>query len=207
MDTKRRSISQWHRRACLVTVIVLAFLLLAWPAFSPVMAGPTQEKGQDEAKEKKDKPQKYTNQDLKGGSRPSSGGDEAQAETADGADPGGDESAELPAVDEDSWDSVGVATDSQGRGEEYWRQAMSDARGAVTAAKAEKNRLQSEMNLRRGEFTAIDDPAYRAVVDTRIQELFGLLEEADQAVSAAEQALSDLKEDARRSGALPGWLR
>ena len=68
-------------------------------------------------------------------------------------------------------------------------------------------RLQSEMNKCRVDFTAIDDPAARALVHERIEELFGELADADQAVADAEQALRDLEEEARRSGALPGWLR
>jgi hypothetical protein len=208
MNRKKSTfLSRRQRRDRLTApVIVLAIVLLAGPLLTPVLAGPTQEKGQEEPKEKKEKPKVFTNKDLKKGSSPSSGGDEAPAETADGAGPG-DESAETPADQEDPWATVGVATDSQGRGEEYWRQAMSDARGAVAAAKAERDRLQSEMNRSRVDFTAIDDPAARALVDARIQELFGLLEEADQTVADAEQALRDLEEDARRSGALPGWLR
>lgn len=192
------------RVGLLAAVIVLAFLVFAGASLSRVVAGPAQETGQEEPKEKEDQPKKFTNKDLRRGSSPSSSGSETQA--AEGAEPG-DEAGEASEDQADPWDSVGVATDEQGRGEDYWRQAMSDARAAVTAAKAEHERLQSEMNLKRSEFTAIDDPAARALVDDRIQELYGLLDQSKAAVADAEQALSDLQEDARRSGALPGWLR
>lgn len=204
-----------RRRICLLaTVFVLASLLLAGPALSLVMAGPTQEKGQEEPKEEKEKPKKFTNSDLKrSSSSSSSSGEEATAgedgvpsEAADGPDAEG-EAADAADGEADPWDSVGVATDSEGRGEAYWRQAMSDARGAVAAAKAKRDQLQSEMNRSRVDFTAIDDPAARAVVDTRLQELYGELAEAELAITDAEQALSDLEDDARRTGALPGWLR
>ena len=199
------------RVGLLAAVIVLALLVFAGASLARVVAGPAQETGQEEPKEKEDQPKKFTNKDLRRGSSPSNRGSETQAagedgQAADGAEPG-DEAGEAPEDQQDPWDSVGVATDDQGRGESYWRQAMSDARGAVTAAKAEQDRLQSEMNLKRSEFTAIDDPAARALVDDRIQELFDLLDQSKAAVADAEQALSDLQEDARRSGALPGWLR
>jgi hypothetical protein len=199
------------RVGLLAAVIVLAFLFFAGTALTRVMAGPAQEKGQEEPKEKKDQQKKFTNKDLKRGSGPSTSGGEAPAageggESTAGTDQG-DETGEAPQDPPDPWDSVGVATDDQGRGETYWRQAMSDAKGAVTAAKAEKDRLQSEMNKCQVDFTAIDDPAVHALVADRIDELFELLAEADTKVADAEQALSDLEEDARRSGALPGWLR
>jgi len=186
----------------LATVAGLVFLLVFGTAVS---AGPAQEKGQ-EAGEKKETEKKYTNDDLKKWPSSSSSGSEGRPAVPEGED-AGDVEVEPGQPEADPWDSVGVATDSEGRGEAYWRQAMTEARAAVANAKKEHDRLQGDMNRNQVDFTAIDDPAARALVHTRIEELFTELSLAEQTLENAEAALRDLEEDARKSGALPGWLR
>lgn len=215
MNRTGHGIASGRQGAWLIALIIgCAALLVIGPSVSLVKAGPTQEKGQDQTGEEKEKPKKYTNKDLRktsgssgsGGEAEPAGEDGSQLNPADGPAPG-DAGAEAADDEADPWDSVGVASDSEGRGEAYWRQEMTTARAAVAAAKQQHESLQSEMNRNRVDFTAIDDPAARALVNERIEELHGLLGEADQAIRDAEQALRDLEEDARRSGALPGWLR
>jgi hypothetical protein len=195
---------------------VLVVGLLAIGLAGSALAGPAQEKSQEEEKAKeKAKTKKYTNEDLKKRPGSSGGGDDTAAVGEAGGEEGVpqefEETGELEnaAAEQqaDPWDSVGVATDSQGRGEEYWREAMTKARAAVANARKEHDRLQGEMNRNRVDFTAIDDPAARALVHERIEELFSELSLAEQALADAEQSLRDLEEDARRSGVLPGWLR
>jgi hypothetical protein len=214
MDSSRHGISCGRRGAWFATLIIGFALLLAIGPTLTAMAGPAQEKEQEEDKEKKDKPKVFTNKDLRPSSGSSGSGETAApaGDTGSPQGPGdeqqpGEQDAETANIQTDPWDSVGVAVDSSGRGEAYWRQAMTEARAVVTAARREHEQLQSEMNRNRVDFTAIDDPAARALVQDRIQELDGLLSDAAQAVTDAEQALSDLEEDARQSGALPGWLR
>lgn len=210
MNSDRDGISHAQRWMCLTAVVVgMALLLVFGPAMT-AMAGPAQEKGQEETGEEKDKPKKYTNDDLKAAPRSSDSGREAVESGEGGVPPdvdGGEDQGDPAAEAADPWDSVGVATDSQGRGEAYWRQAMTEARAAVDNARKNRDMLQSELNRYRVDFTAIDDPAARALVHQRLEELHTQLAEAEQALDDAEQALRDLQEDARRSGALPGWLR
>lgn len=198
-----RTSSSSHRWQWVMPALVVGFaiLLVTGPALT-VTAGPTQEKGQEEPKENKDKPKKFTNDDLK--KVPSSSDSRVPAVADDGedGDPAGEDAEAV-----DPWASVGVATDSGGRGEAYWRQAMTEAKAAVDSARKNHDLLQGEMDRNKVDFTAIDDPAARALVHERIEELFTQLAEAKQALTDAEQALRDLQEDARRSGALPGWLR
>jgi len=203
MNSNRDGIYRGQRWVCLTAVMISIAVLLVFAPAMTAMAGPAQEKGQEEPEKKKEQSKKYTNDDLK--TAPSSpGSDEAGLPPdADEGEDSGDPAAEAA----DPWDSVGVATDSQGRGEAYWRQAMTDARAAVGSARKNRDLLQSEMNRSRVDFTAIDDPAARALVHERLEALHPELAEAEQALTDAEQALRDLQEDARRSGALPGWLR
>jgi len=204
---KRTMTRIFHRRTWMSAAAVVFALLLVCSSTLPVLAGPTQEKGEEEKKEEKSEPKKYTNSDLKGFPSSSGSGGEAPAEAGDVPEGADGETTASEGEAADPWSTVGVATDSQGRGEEYWRKAMSDARAELTRAKRKHDSLQSEMNKCRVDFTAIDDPAARALVQDRIEELYGELDMAAEAVAAAEQALADLEEEARRSGALPGWLR
>lgn len=197
----------FHRRTLMSAAAVVFALLLAFTVILPALAGPAQEKGEEEKKEEKSESKTYTNSDLKGYPGGSGSGGEAPAEPGDAAEGAEGETAAPEGEAADPWSTVGVATDSQGRGEEYWRKAMTDARAEVTRAKRQHDSLQSEMNKCQVDFTAIDDPAARALVHERIEELHGELDVAAEAVAAAEQALADLQEEARRSGALPGWLR
>jgi len=199
------------RRLLYTGLMALALLLLFGQPGTMSLAQETGEKAEEE-----EAPKKFTNDDLKRWKRtapaerePAGGNDQTVDDPGQG-DPGaeGAESeAEVAVETVDAWDSVGVVTDSQGRGEDWWRKTMSEARAAVTGAQRQRDALQSEMNRRQADFSAMDDPAARDLVNERIQELFTLLDEADQAIADAEQALSDLEDDARRSGALPGWLR
>jgi len=203
MNSNRDGFSHGQHWVCLTAVLmVITVLLVLGPAMT-AMAGPAQEKGQEEPEKKKEQPKKYTNDDLKTApSSPGSGDDSIPPDADEGEDP-----ADPDAEAANPWDDVGVATDGQGRGEAHWRQAMTDARAAVEGARSNRDLLQSEMNRNRVDFTAIDDPAARALVHERLEALHTELAEAEQALTDAEQALRDLKEDARRSGALPGWLR
>ncbi len=188
----------------LATVAGLVFLLVFGTAVS---AGPAQEKEQ-EAGEKKETQKKYTNDDLKKWPSSSSSGSEGRPAVPEGEDAdAGNVEADPGQPEADPWDSVGVAIDSEGRGEAYWRQTMTEARAALANAKKEHDRLQGEMDRNQVDFTAIDDPAARALVHTRIEELFTELSLAEQTLENAEAALRDLEEEARKSGALPGWLR
>ena len=194
-------------RLVLAGLLVLAFLVCGGTA---VLAQETPEKAEEEQEE----PKKFTNKDLKRWkSAPREGPKPAEGEVAEVDDPGqGDPMAEGEELDPetvtiDPWDTVGVATDSEGRGEAWWRETMADARAALAGAKSARDALQSEMNRRQADFSAMDDPAARGLVNQRIQELFTLLDEANQVIAEAEQAIVDLEREARRTGALPGWLR
>lgn len=203
MNSNRDGNSHGQRWVCLTALMIAIAVLLVFGPAMTAMAGPAQEKGQEEPEKKKEQPKKYTNDDLKTApSSPGSGDDSIPPDAGEGEDP-----ADPDTDAADPWDSVGMATDSQGRGEDYWRQAMTQARAAVDSARKNRDQLQGEMNRNRVDFTAIDDPAARALVHGRLEELHTELAEAEQALADAEQAFRDLQEDARRSGALPGWLR
>ena len=95
-----------------------------------------------------------------------------------------------------------------GRTKEDWQKLMAGARAAVTSAEESIAALQSKEARLAGDFYAWDDPAYRdGVIKPAWDQARADLEAAKQSLISAKQRLADLEEEARKSGALPGWLR
>jgi len=99
------------------------------------------------------------------------------------------------------------AVDLQGRPESFWRQTLGDAREKVTA-------LENEANVLVLRFTDLQNRFYREDNGFRQQqiqqEMQKTLYEQDlnrQELAKARQQLQDLETEARKSGALPGWLK
>lgn len=89
------------------------------------------------------------------------------------------------------------------RSEATWRSRAQSARARIEAAKARRRELDG-LNLSVGEYYV---DAYGNTVIRDLDHLQRLVREADEEVAAAEAALADLLEEARRAGVPPGWLR
>jgi cell division protein FtsB len=57
------------------------------------------------------------------------------------------------------------------------------------------------------DFTARDDPAQRAAIEQDRQAALAELEETDAEADELARAIADLRDEARRAGVPPGWLR
>jgi hypothetical protein len=90
-----------------------------------------------------------------------------------------------------------------GRGESYWRERVRAAEARLAEAQAIYDQLAS-MSLVPGE--VYQDSKGKNVI-TSIQQLQEMTAQAKAERDAAKKELDDVHEDARRSGALPGWLR
>lgn len=114
------------------------------------------------------------------------------------------------------------------QGESYWRRRMASGRAAVEAAEARVGDLESQAaalgslqaSLPRGRdpipvkdlktLLEMRDNAKKAVVssgDDRFARIQQDLDRARVSLARARRSLDDLAEEARRAGALPGWLR
>lgn len=99
-------------------------------------------------------------------------------------------------------------TDLQGHDESYWRERaraaqdrVEKARGALVSTEAEEHRLEND-------FYAWDDGQYRdRVIKPEWDKAKQALVDAKAELIAADAALESLSDDARKAGALPGWLR
>jgi hypothetical protein len=106
--------------------------------------------------------------------------------------------AEKPDLDE--------PVDFQGRPESYWRQTMAEARQRVQDLENEKNVLILKQNRLENEFHGEDNGFRRETIQREIQKTFYEQDLNKENLEKAKAALEDLEKEARKSGALPGWI-
>lgn len=93
-----------------------------------------------------------------------------------------------------------------GRPESYWRKAMSDARQRIKDLENERNVLALKQNRLQNEFYREDDGFQREKIQREMQKTFYEQDLNKENLKEAGDALDDLKKEARKSGALPGWI-
>jgi hypothetical protein len=111
-----------------------------------------------------------------------------------------DRDAELPATHIQA--ETEVTASSEGK-EEYWRGRAAQAKNRLAVAQQRYDSLQRQIHFGQPE-------RYNQNGQRVIYSIYQMKEKADAAeaeLHAAEQSLEDLYTDARRAGALPGWLR
>jgi DNA repair exonuclease SbcCD ATPase subunit len=93
--------------------------------------------------------------------------------------------------------------------EPYWRGRAASARAAITSAEARIKDLEQRLSALRNDLspTGVQDPNRLQTQQAEMQKVTEELTAAQRELDRARQALSDLEEEARREGALPGWLR
>jgi archaellum component FlaC len=79
----------------------------------------------------------------------------------------------------------------------------------VTEADAKVKDLEARVAAIRNDMNPVNtqDPNRLQSRDRELHEAIDALDAARLSADAARKALSDLEEEARRAGALPGWLR
>jgi hypothetical protein len=96
--------------------------------------------------------------------------------------------------------------DFQGRPESYWRTTMAEARRRVTDLENEKNVLVLKLNDLQTQFYREDDGFKREGIQREIQKTFYEQDQNKENLEKAKNSLQDLENEARKSGALPGWI-
>ena len=177
---------------------LIAVLLIAAPA--PAQP-PLAEVARQEAARRasiSEKSRFYTNDDLAGGSRLTTGAVRRPAPEA--ASPGSDDPAD--AAGGGTEDAPGAARD-----EAYWRERITTARDARRRAELLAAALQNRVDGLLAEFTARDDPAQRARLERDRTAALSELEATRTEIDRLTGEIAAIREEARRAGALPGWLR
>lgn len=104
--------------------------------------------------------------------------------------------------------SIPELRDLKGRSEAEWRRMAKMARGRVPAAEAKVASLETESKKLENDFYAWSDGNYRdRVIRPAWDQSREELGKARKDLDAARAQITDLEEEARKSGAPPGWLR
>jgi hypothetical protein len=96
--------------------------------------------------------------------------------------------------------------DYQGRPESFWRKTMAEARQKVKDLEDESKVLTLKMAALQTKFYNIDDGFARETVQRDIQKTTYEQDMNKANLEKAQNELQDLEKEARKSGALPGWL-
>lgn len=96
--------------------------------------------------------------------------------------------------------------DFQGRPESYWRKTMTDARQKVKDLENEANVIMLKLNQLQMDFYREDDGFKREGIQREIQKAIYEQDLNKENLAKAKDALQDLEKEARKSGALPGWV-
>ena len=142
-------------------------------------------------------PRVYTDADLVYSGRLTMRVDDRERDA--GAEPGA--TATEPANPTASPEAAGTGD------EERWRNRMTEARQALEQAERRAAGLQTRVNRLWADFTARDDPAQRAAIERDRVAALDELEETEAEADDLARAITDLRDEARRAGVPPGWLR
>lgn len=104
--------------------------------------------------------------------------------------------------------TLGEYKDSKERTKEDWQKMINEAKQSVNKWEMKIRELQSQLNKLTNDFYAWDDVAYReGVIKPNMDKTAKELENAKVELEKAKGKILELEEEARKSGALPGWLR
>jgi hypothetical protein len=129
----------------------------------------------------------------------------AQERPPASAEPGNDDRAG-PSGSE--WDNANPdePTDFMGRPESFWRETMAAARQKVKDLTNEANVIVLKIADLQNRFYAMDDGFNRETLGRDIQKTFYEQDLNKENLEKAKSELQDLEKEARKSGALPGWI-
>jgi hypothetical protein len=204
----------------LTTLLAVLALFLAAPAVSRAQSLGDVAKKEQEKQEKKKKKEKekekeksgkppapvktYTDEDLKKARESESGAVTVLPENGN-LEAGSASSGDDEAVSGEEGRPAG----GRKRTETYWRERATRARSAVEEADAKVKDLEGRIAALRNDMNPVNtqDPNRLQSRDRELQQAIDALDGARLSADAARKALADLEEEARRAGALPGWLR
>ena len=96
-------------------------------------------------------------------------------------------------------------TDLYGKPESYWRGTMSDARSRLKQLEDEMKELTSQRNALQLRHDSTNG-AWRASIKDEIDRTRQAQEQNKKDMEEARSKLQSLRDEARSSGALPGWI-
>ena len=185
--------------------LAAAFFLLAGAAFSQSLAD-LAKKEQERREQIKKNSKVITNDDTqkyKAGAVTTGSAPPAAASQKPGTDK---PSAEAGVSPKDAKPEPDEPVDFQGRPESYWRQTMSDARKLVKDLENGTNVLILRLNDLQNQFYRESDGFKQQEIQKQIQKTLYEQDLNKDQLAKAKAQLQELEKEARKSGALPGWL-
>ena len=91
--------------------------------------------------------------------------------------------------------------------EKWWRTRITTAREAVDHDQMAIDATQSQINGLTAEFINRDDPAQKSKIELQRGRALVELDRLKKQLEDDKKAVTDILEEARRSGVPPGWLR
>jgi len=165
---------------------------------SPLMQAAKKERERREKLKASEKqPKSFTNQDIedfKAKNKDADKSGEVEGEDATGED--------TSATTEETTTSTPGAQDEQ-----KWRDKSHDANERVKDAEDKIQKLQTDVNaLTQAFYAESDGVAQRGQIEDQRNTRLNELEAAKKELENAKQAQEDLQDEARKEGALPGWI-
>lgn len=200
-----------------ITSAVLALLLAAPVLGSAQSLGEVAKREQEkqEKKKKKDKEKGgkaagevkvYTEEDLKKARESTAGNLTILPDTGAASAPASSSSEEAAALARETMRGGDGALPADESG---WRARAADRRNAVRVAESRVQTLEAQVAGLRNDMTITNtqDPNRLQTQGRDLAEAQANLESAKRELDAARQALAGLEDEARRAGAMPGWVR
>jgi hypothetical protein len=97
--------------------------------------------------------------------------------------------------------------DFEGRTESFWRQTFADARKKVSDLENQTTAIILKINDLQNRFYRESDGYKQQEIQREIQKTFYEQDLNKQNLEQAKEILIDLEKEARKSGALPGWIK
>ncbi|PYV38113.1 MAG: hypothetical protein DMG09_12850 [Acidobacteria bacterium] len=133
---------------------------------------------------------------------PPAGAPAAAKEKAEPAKPAG----ETPNAGAGAKPKPDEATDFQGRPESFWRQTFTDARQKVKELENKENVLILKIADLQVRANSTGGESVEIAVRAQLQKAFIERDQTSADLAKAKAQLDDLEKEARKSGALPGWI-
>jgi hypothetical protein len=146
----------------------------------------------------------YTNKDL--GSVPAAPPAEPPADLKGDPAKGPEKGKEKDAGKEKGQEKDAAKPADQ-KDQAYWSGRVKALQSQLDRDESFAEALQSRINALSTDFANRSDPAQRAVIDRDRTKALSELDRLKQAIQNDKKAVTDLQDEARRSGVPPGWLR
>lgn len=118
----------------------------------------------------------------------------------------GSEKGETEAAAKNDQPESDEPTDFEGRPESFWRKTMAEARQRVKDLTNEANAIVLKIADLQNKFYSMDDGFKREDIQREIQKSYYIQDLNKENLEKAKTMLQELENEARKSGALPGWI-